>query len=1559
MSQPPRDFQQWMRSVERTLNEVKRSGQSAVSTQIKREIAKVEGEISAVGDPRTPSAPIELITQTYVLPESNGKMVGYIGLDFPDVTLATDGTAIDIREYEMWGRRIDDVPGGQPLPPMRRVDASEYSSLSWYPLVPGATYEVAARAIGLNTVRSGLMSEHKTVIVALDNIAPPIPSQLVLTQKFSVVTAMWDGLGSGVGETMPQDFSYTEYRVRLPDATYIEPGDRLAGPGNFYDTNAPYDVTVYYSHRAVDTSGNKSGWSIESGIAVTPLVDEQSIRDALDAASASIDAVALDLANSSAALSGRLDTAESDLAASAVRLTDAEDRVTSIETTIPGMESRLAGAEGQISTLETVTIPGLDGELAAAEGRLTTAEGTLAEKMDQVTGLPGNKVFHDVLSGSHATASSPDYLVIQTTIGVTSSVMARIKIQGSELSRNGTIDVDLSFYAYNTGGGTIHSPYVSSDGSRQVRVQLATDANDNIAIILEPLVSTTWAYLRISVPEYQMGYIDKPETAVGWTSSLVADLTPYTRLVTPDARDLDDTNNLTQGWRATGTVEINGGKIKADTVTALQILAKTITAAEIAAASLTSASGVFGTMDASVINAGTLSTLRLNAADIRAHVLSAGKITAGDIVSGTLTSASGVFGTMDASVINAGTLNVARLNAVDIAAATAAFQTVDIKNLFAGTGTFDTAVVDKFWADVMTANKINTNMLVVGSGNNALVDPYFTDQGFKDFRSSLADIENGAWGSNATFGLNWYGASSQPTDRSKNFYFVASDAFYDTEALIPVEPGSTWRLRARINSSGYGARFTARYVKRDGTPGYIGISPYYPTGIQDMEHLWEIPTDFAYVQLSIQWGPLATSCYIYGGATVTAAADASLIVDGGIIARHITASEDLTAKIATFLSVTTGMLESNAVTADKISVGAIEAQHMSLSSVPRDALQFQVDEAVPFPLWPTTAQINAGHDLKGPHTAAVPYAYSTGGTYLRHGQERVLLINGSAFTAQHTYYMSNPVTANAGEKVHISIEGLVAGSTPDWDLRIRTLPYDASGAVIEYSTGVALDRDEAVWYNNPDPVAATRGSFVYTLPPGTVSYVINMYPSRRAAPSYSEMSGSWIVNKISVKSVMSSTGSTGRSTELSPQGFRLFNEDGGEVVSLTSMPPNYLGILDGLGTTLASLSDDGTVAGHGLNIEQDPTFMGEKLFGNFINYETPNDVVVDGVLDTFPRGVTAYGTYDFRDWIPVPSGYTGEAALMELAFNGYPDRAYRVTMTPISIIVNGSGNLSLNVRRTTDGTRPTLDSSIIYKSVFHGMTEGTTNRNIITMSGSFIIMRGIESTQRLLFSVYLDEALTVPRFVDFADAAMMRVMVEDVGPNVSDKGVRRTDRTLTAVSTGTTTAEKPTPPAEKKAYTKVYTATNHRSYTGSGSTYTLSGSEPNRLYQGQSPYGPTGILRSIATFPSFTGDLSGATITSIRVYFYFDHWYNNSGGNAQIMLHGASTPPSTRPSMTYATTSSGWPKPGGRWVSIPSNLWAGFKSGAYRGIGLGNGTSGNAYYGYARSAAKVEIKYSK
>jgi hypothetical protein len=144
-----------------------------------------------------------------------------------------------------------------------------------------------------------------------------------------------------------------------------------------------------------------------------------------------------------------------------------------------------------------------------------------------------------------------------------------------------------------------------------------------------------------------------------------------------------------------------------------------------------------------------------------------------------------------------------------------------------------------------------------------------------------------------------------------------------------------------------------------------------------------------------------------------------------------------------------------------------------------------------------------------------------------------------------------------------------------------------------------------------------------------------------------------------------------------------------------------------------------------------------------------------------------------------------------------------------------------------------------------------------------------------------------------------------------------------------------------------------RSYDGANNWYNYNTSQ---MYQGLSPAG-YGNMKSIATFPDMTSALSGSTINYVRVYFNFNHWYYNSGGTARIGLHAHTAVPATFSQSGTVVTSSGWPKPGARWVDIPSIHWDNIKSGVYRGVSL-EGDNTYQTYGLADPPV-IEISYTK
>jgi hypothetical protein len=400
-------------------------------------------------------------------------------------------------------------------------------------------------------------------------------------------------------------------------------------------------------------------------------------------------------------------------------------------------------------------------------------------------------------------------------------------------------------------------------------------------------------------------------------------------------------------------------------------------------------------------------------------------------------------------------------------------------------------------------------------------------------------------------------------------------------------------------------------------------------------------------------------------------------------------------------------------------------------------------------------------------------------------------------------------------------------------------------------------------------------------------------------------------------------------TEITAAGVRLFSGDGSEVGAFVSNRPNYLSVTR-RGQTLAGISQFGDVSGQSLSI------AGKDIDG-------------DGTSD---RGMEIYGT-EFLDWLNqlgrgvVARGWretstasiaATEQPLLELQFDQIPGRQYVVhCAVPLYSTTTGTRAI-IRIRGTTNGTTPGV-SSTEYRGV----------RTAWALAGPtywsfFHKMMGVKSgavldTRLLLTGDAETNSFSCPG----STTAPMEMWVEDLGPYMDDTGI---DRTVT------------TPPVTKKTYTTTWTSIGARSYMGSGAQDSSQG--PSDMKHGYSSY--DGNSKSLWIFNNtWSSYLSGSTISKIRVYLYANHWYNNAGGTAYVKVHGYTSAPGSSPSMTTALTSSNWPKPGGRWVTLPSSLHAGFLSGAYKGVGVGPApsTSSNYYGRFNRDGAKIEITYIK
>lgn len=303
-----RDFEGWMAKIERQVSEARRAPIGIVNGAI--EI--VRGEMVELTT-RRPTAPIELTYQTAAYQAAAGYPAVRFLMDFPNVTVATDGQAITIDHYELWGREITPgllglttsaAPGlagpGLTAPGLAntfaqqqaeaatrdtewvRVGTSPESAFRIDDFVPSSVWEFKARAIGLNAATPGQYSATIDVLMEKDETPPPQPTAPLVQSDRGVLRVTWDG--QSVSGAMPADFSYAAL-VQGGDAQPTTEVARFGRVGGvFIAVGLEYYDMQFFRLKAIDESDNEGPWSAVGSGFTSPLVDEDVILSEIDAA---------------------------------------------------------------------------------------------------------------------------------------------------------------------------------------------------------------------------------------------------------------------------------------------------------------------------------------------------------------------------------------------------------------------------------------------------------------------------------------------------------------------------------------------------------------------------------------------------------------------------------------------------------------------------------------------------------------------------------------------------------------------------------------------------------------------------------------------------------------------------------------------------------------------------------------------------------------------------------------------------------------------------------------------------------------------------------------------------------------------------------------------------------------------------------------------------------------------------------------------------------------------------------------------------------------------------
>ncbi|MFD7338475.1 hypothetical protein ACFV98_21070 [Streptomyces violascens] len=416
--------------------------------------------------------------------------------------------------------------------------------------------------------------------------------------------------------------------------------------------------------------------------------------------------------------------------------------------------------------------------------------------------------------------------------------------------------------------------------------------------------------------------------------------------------------------------------------------------------------------------------------------------------------------------------------------------------------------------------------------------------------------------------------------------------------------------------------------------------------------------------------------------------------------------------------------------------------------------------------------------------------------------------------------------------------------------------------------------------------------------------------------------GVWFDN-VECRPVLSSA-TDGERAELSPDGIRLFDKDGEQVVSLVTGQPNFLTLASAAGRPVASISEEGKAGFQSLAVAEDLTWRGDSL-ATF--------------LDRMPRGLQAINTQLGGS---ATTGANVEMGWVELACNIDTSRMYRIVLD-IYVDPTGDGGEMVFWMRTGGPEQPTLKSRQIHSLVAPIRGEGWQRVHMeLTCPGSYLGA----GQHRLLTSFMCRWGPTGQTLRLLSSDGYPSVLyVEDIGPVVPNTG-----------GLNLAGANQPPPKPLPTRYSKTYSASWSGSYSNRGAYNSYYG---NQMMQGYYS-GTNGTQASLVGFPAaLANDLAGAKIESVQLYLYFEHWYANSGGRAVIKAHGHATRPSTFSSDGTSIVVD-WGRNEGKWVDITKV----FDETRWRGIALDPANSASIYYGRAQGVGaanppQLRVIYTK
>ena len=303
------------------------------------------GRPAPAQDHRVPKAPEGLVLSSDAYVDDQGNALGVVYARWGEVTQATDGTAIDIDSYRVEWRYGDEADH------WRFAGLTVDETISWGGVDCGRAVVVRVRAIPTYSDKPGEWSGTVSVTVESDVTPPSIPSMPVLESELGVVRVRSDGLNH-VGGGFEPDTAYLAVGRSASNGNWTGVG-RIPVCGMWTDIGLSMGQTYWYALRAVDRSGNASGWSQGASVRVASAVTQDELDGLAD------------------------------------RVTDAVDAVGEQQKVVSQVQTDLNAAKQQITANKTLADTGIEQAKQAAQAAAQAAASA------QTTADGRNRIFHD------------------------------------------------------------------------------------------------------------------------------------------------------------------------------------------------------------------------------------------------------------------------------------------------------------------------------------------------------------------------------------------------------------------------------------------------------------------------------------------------------------------------------------------------------------------------------------------------------------------------------------------------------------------------------------------------------------------------------------------------------------------------------------------------------------------------------------------------------------------------------------------------------------------------------------------------------------------------------------------------------------------------------------------------------------------------------------------------------------------------------------------------------------------------------------------------------------